>query len=132
VVAEVELCPLGTSATNWPIVLATSDYEDGKFGGMMIDKKKNRSTRRKPAPVPFCPPQISHELTGREPGQPRWEASELSLELWLGQQTNFLFNHLKVVTCSSQRKLVDFQRITPRNMTVYRTLQLRYSLSFVS
>jgi hypothetical protein len=23
----------------------------------------NRSTRRKPAPVPLCPPQIPHDLT---------------------------------------------------------------------
>jgi hypothetical protein len=47
----VQLGPLGTSATNWP---APGDYEDGEFGGMMIGKR-NRSTRRKPAPVPFCP-----------------------------------------------------------------------------
>jgi hypothetical protein len=26
------------SATNWPIVPALGDYEDGEFGGMMIDK----------------------------------------------------------------------------------------------
>jgi hypothetical protein len=32
------------------------------FGGMRIGKE-NRSTRRKPAPVPHCPPQISHKLT---------------------------------------------------------------------
>jgi hypothetical protein len=25
--------------------------------------RRNRSTRRKPAPVPLCPPQISHDLT---------------------------------------------------------------------
>jgi hypothetical protein len=62
----VQLGPLGTSATNWPIVTAPGDY-DGEFGGMMIGGG-NRSTRRKPAPVPLCPPQISHDLTGREPG----------------------------------------------------------------
>jgi hypothetical protein len=28
---------------------------------MKIDRG-NRSTRRKPAPVPLCPPQIPHEL----------------------------------------------------------------------
>jgi hypothetical protein len=27
----VQLCPLGTSATNWTIVPAPSDYEDGEF-----------------------------------------------------------------------------------------------------
>jgi hypothetical protein len=66
--------PLGTSATNWPIVPAPGDYDDGEFGGMMI-VKGNRSTRRKPAPVPLCPPQIPHHLTGREPGPPRWETN---------------------------------------------------------
>jgi hypothetical protein len=67
--------PLGTSTTNWPTVIALGDYEDGEFGGMMIGKG-NRSIRRNPAPVPLCAPQIAHVLTGREPGPPRWEASD--------------------------------------------------------
>jgi hypothetical protein len=46
----VQLGPLGTAATDWPIV-------DGEFGEMKIGKG-NRSTRRKPAPTPLCPPQI--------------------------------------------------------------------------
>jgi hypothetical protein len=49
--------PLGTSATEWPIVPTPGDYEDGKFGGMKAGRG-NRSTRRKPAPAPLCPPQI--------------------------------------------------------------------------
>jgi hypothetical protein len=53
----VQLGPLGTPATIWPIVPAPGDYEDGEFGGMMIDKE-NRSTRRKYAPELICPPQI--------------------------------------------------------------------------
>jgi hypothetical protein len=57
----VQLGPLGTAATNWPIVPAPGDYENGDFRGMT--GKDNRSTRRKPAPVPFCPPQIPHDLT---------------------------------------------------------------------
>jgi hypothetical protein len=32
----VQLDPLGTLGTNWPIVPAPGDYEDGEFGGMMI------------------------------------------------------------------------------------------------
>jgi hypothetical protein len=60
----IQLGPLGTSATNWPIVPAPSSYKDGAFGGMMIGKG-TRSTRKKSAPVPFCPPQIPHDLTGR-------------------------------------------------------------------
>jgi hypothetical protein len=53
------------SATNWHIVPAMGDYEDGEFGGMMIGKGKRR-TRRKPSPVQLCSPQIPHELAGRE------------------------------------------------------------------
>jgi hypothetical protein len=67
------LGPLGTAATNRPIVPAPGDYDDGEIGGMI--GKGNRSTRRKPAPVPLCPPQ-THMLPGREPGPPRWEASD--------------------------------------------------------
>jgi hypothetical protein len=48
--------PLGTSAIYWPIVPAPGDFEDGEFGGM--NGRGNRSTRRKPAPAPLCPPQI--------------------------------------------------------------------------
>jgi hypothetical protein len=36
--------------------------EYGEFAGMRIDKG-NRSTLRKPAPLPLCPPQIPHDLT---------------------------------------------------------------------
>jgi hypothetical protein len=62
----VQLGPIGTAATNRPIVLAPGDY-DGEIGGMMIGTG-NRSTRRKPAPVAISPLQIPHDLTGREPG----------------------------------------------------------------
>jgi hypothetical protein len=60
----VQLGPLGTAATNRPIVRATGDYDDGEIGGMMIGKG-NRSTRRKPAPVPLCPPQTPHAARTR-------------------------------------------------------------------
>jgi hypothetical protein len=39
----VHLGPLGTSATNWPIVPAPGDYENGVFGGM-TSGRGNRST----------------------------------------------------------------------------------------
>jgi hypothetical protein len=54
--------PLGTSATEWPIVHAPGDYDDGEFGGIKIGRE-NRSTRRKPAPAPLCPPQIPLDQT---------------------------------------------------------------------
>jgi hypothetical protein len=71
----VQLGALGKSATSLPVVPAPDDYKDGELAGMMIGRG-NRSTRRKPAPVPLCPPRIPHDLTGREPGPLRWEASD--------------------------------------------------------
>jgi hypothetical protein len=44
------LGPLGTAATNRPLVPVPGDYDDGEIGGMI--GRGNRSTRRKPAPVP--------------------------------------------------------------------------------
>jgi hypothetical protein len=82
--AGVQLGPLGTAATNTPIAPALGDYDDGEIGGMMIGSG-NRSTRRKPAPVPLCPPQTPHALAGCEPGSPRREASDEPLELRHGQ-----------------------------------------------
>jgi hypothetical protein len=58
----VQLGPIGTAAADWPIVPATGDYDDGEFGGIKIGKG-NRSTRRKPAPAPLCPPQIPLDQT---------------------------------------------------------------------
>jgi hypothetical protein len=51
-----------TESTNWPIVPAPADGEDGEFGGMNIGRG-NRSTRRKPAPASLCPPQIALNQT---------------------------------------------------------------------
>jgi hypothetical protein len=66
---------LGTSATEWSIVPAPRDCDDGEFRGMMIGRG-NRITRRKPTPAPFCPPQIPLGRPGLEPGPPQWEASD--------------------------------------------------------
>jgi hypothetical protein len=62
------LGPLGTTATNRPIVPAPGDYDDGELGGMMIGRG-NRSTQRKPAPVPLCPPQTPHTCPDANPGR---------------------------------------------------------------
>jgi hypothetical protein len=69
----IQLGPLSTATTSSTIVPAPVDYDDGEIGGMI--GRGNRSTRRKPAPLPLCPPQ-PHMLPGREPGLPRWEASD--------------------------------------------------------
>jgi hypothetical protein len=55
--------PLDTAATLWPIVSDPGDYDNGETGGMI--GKGNRSTRRKPAPVPLCPPQTPHAARTR-------------------------------------------------------------------
>jgi hypothetical protein len=59
---ESKVGPLGTSATEWPIVPAPGDYDDGGFGVMKIGRG-NRSTLRKPVPAPLCPPQILLDQT---------------------------------------------------------------------
>jgi hypothetical protein len=58
----VQLGPLGTAATNRPIVPTPGDY-DGELGGMI--GRGNRSTRRKPAPMLLCSPQTSHAARTR-------------------------------------------------------------------
>jgi hypothetical protein len=57
------LGPLGTAATNRPIVPALGDYDDAEIGGMI--GRGNRNTRRKPAPVQLCPPQTLHAARTR-------------------------------------------------------------------
>jgi hypothetical protein len=56
-------------------VPAPSDYDDGEIDGMMIGRG-NRGTQRKPAPVPPFSITDPTCLPGREPGTPRWEASD--------------------------------------------------------
>jgi hypothetical protein len=60
----VQLGPVGTAATNRPIVPAPGDYDDGDTGGMI--GRGNRSAWRKP--VPLCPPQTPHAARNRNPG----------------------------------------------------------------
>jgi hypothetical protein len=44
-------------------VSAPGDYDNGEIGGMI--GRGNRSTRRKPSPVPLCPPQTPHAARTR-------------------------------------------------------------------
>jgi hypothetical protein len=53
-----QLGPLSTAATNRPIIPALGDYDDGEIVGMIGGG--NRSTQRKPAPMPLCPPQTPY------------------------------------------------------------------------
>jgi hypothetical protein len=60
----VGLSPLGTAATSGLLYKPQMIDEDdcGAISGMKIGKGI-RSTRRKPAPAPLCPPQIPHDQT---------------------------------------------------------------------
>jgi hypothetical protein len=55
--------PLSTAAINMPTVPAPGDYHNGEIGGMI--GRENRSTWRKPTPVPLCPPQTPHAARTR-------------------------------------------------------------------
>jgi hypothetical protein len=61
------LGPLGTVATYRPIVPAPDDYDHAETGGMMIGRG-NRSTQRKPALVPLCPPRTPRACPEANPG----------------------------------------------------------------
>jgi hypothetical protein len=94
----VRLSPLGTSATVGLLYqprMIDDDY--GAVGGMRIGRG-NRSTRRKPDPVPLCPPQIPHYLTsnsGRRGGKPA--ANRLSHGTSsLGCYTKYYFRSLQI------------------------------------
>jgi hypothetical protein len=60
---EIQLDPLGTAATNRPIVPAPGDYVDEEIGRVIC--KGNRSTRSKPAPMPLCSQQTPHAARTR-------------------------------------------------------------------
>jgi hypothetical protein len=67
-----QLGPLGTAATNRPIVPAPGDY-DGEIVGMI-----GRETEVLGENLPQCRfvHHKPHMVPGREPGPPRWEASD--------------------------------------------------------
>jgi hypothetical protein len=64
ILSGVRLSPLGTAATTGllyqPQMIDEGDC--GAIAGMKIGRG-NRSTRRKPAPAPLCPPQIPLDQT---------------------------------------------------------------------
>jgi hypothetical protein len=59
-----DLSPLGTAATTG-LLYQPQMIDDGECGaiGRMKIGRGNRSTRRKPAPAPLCPPQIPYDQT---------------------------------------------------------------------
>jgi hypothetical protein len=69
----VQVGPLGTAATNRPIVPAPGDYGGGEIGGII--GRGNRCTWRNLAQFRFVHHE-PHKLPGCEPGTRRWEASD--------------------------------------------------------
>jgi hypothetical protein len=67
------LGPLGTAAINRPIVPAPGGYDNGEIGTMI-----GRGTEVLGENMPQCRfvHHKPHMLSGREPGPPRWEASD--------------------------------------------------------
>jgi hypothetical protein len=57
----------------------TDDGDCGAIGGMRICRG-NRRTRRKPTPVPLCPPQIPHDQT--------WARTRAAAEIRLKKVTS--------------------------------------------
>jgi hypothetical protein len=72
---ESKLGTLGTSASNWPIVPAPGECEDGEFGGIKIGMG-NRSAQRKPAPTHFVHHKSHLTRPGLEPRLTWWETSD--------------------------------------------------------
>jgi hypothetical protein len=66
-------------------VSAPGDYDNGEIGGMI--GRGNRSTRRKPAPVPLCPPQTPHAAHTRTRAAAVGN-QRLTAELWHGPETH--------------------------------------------
>jgi hypothetical protein len=103
-----QLYPLGTTATNRPIVPAPGHYSDGEIGGMI--GRVTRSTRRKPAPVPLCASQIPHAA------RTRTRVAAVGSQLLTAQQPRNVKYHCKWVHCKHIRGSdceVNFTANTP-------------------
>jgi hypothetical protein len=63
-----------------PVLTAPGGCDEGDVGGMnFFLAGKNRSTRRKPAPTPLCPPQIPLSRPRWEPGPPPCRVNTLHI-----------------------------------------------------
>jgi hypothetical protein len=108
----VQLGLLGIAVTNRPIVPASDHYDDGEFGGMI--GRGNRSARRKPAPVPLCPPQTPHACPDANPGRRG------------GKPATNCFSRFSYGTTSLEWKLLHFSKqcIPCESCSMYRILKL--------
>jgi hypothetical protein len=82
------------------------DGDCGAVGGMRIGRG-NRSTGRKPAPVPLCPPQIPHDL-GSNPGRRGGKLATNRLSYGTAVDNT---NKMVAPTCEVRKSLVKFNAI---------------------
>jgi hypothetical protein len=93
------------------------DDECGAVGGMRIGRG-NRSTRRKTGPVPFCPPQIPHDLNWARiraaTVESRWlSAWAMCLSFQIEIDRSYSPHCLRRVLSSNAQKLGSSIRIYP-------------------
>jgi hypothetical protein len=91
----------------------TIDNECGAVGGMRIGRG-SRSTRRKPAPAPLCPPQIPHDLTRPRTRIAAVGSRQLTAELWHGPAISSHLSNLFMVHLMSASQIMTWngKRIT--------------------
>jgi hypothetical protein len=86
--------------------VANQNANDGEFGGMKIGRG-NRSTRRKPAPAPLCPPQIPFGQT-RDRTRAAAEGSQ-RLTAWAMARPTSTFTGFVVLERFSDRNFAGSQ-----------------------
>jgi hypothetical protein len=124
------LSPLGTAATNRPIVPAPGDYDDGEFGGM--NGRGNRSTQRKPALLPLCPPQnptcCSDTNLGRRVGKPATNRLSYGTAFrWAYVGTTAPYNEIPVINyCKAVNFPLKCNFYFNTNVCVYGYIYVRY------
>jgi hypothetical protein len=70
---ESKLGPLGTSATEWPIVPAPGDYDDGEFGGMKIVQWKPKYSEKTCPSATLSTTNPTWPGPGLKPGRRGWK-----------------------------------------------------------
>jgi hypothetical protein len=118
--------PIGSTrhyGHQWPIVPAPGDYDDGEIGGMI--GRGNRSTRRKSAPVPLCPPKTPHVAQAKWRPVVGWLMSNKLESMWKEAFVawfEILFRHLPGQLWEIVKTSV---RITDVPVKIWTNMQLR-------